>query len=112
MMRLLWWRKSKNPLFDEQFWATDPLGMNTTIARAGVVHHMLRRMSDTDLVTSIDALVMDPAFKADVEFYQRELQRREQARTNRLLMLLAFVATVAALVQGSEAAWSLIDRVW
>jgi hypothetical protein len=110
-MRLPWKRKSRNPLFADEFWATDPLDVNTAIAKGGATHYALRHMSDAAIVISIDALVIERDFKADVDFYQRELLRREQARTNTRLMWLAILATIAAVVQGSEAAWSIIDRL-
>src|SRR4051812_15231735 len=100
-------RKSKNPLFDEAFWATDPLGMNANIARLGSTYGTLRKLPDDALITYVDSLILEESFRADIDFYMRELLRREQARTNTVLIWLASVATFATIIGGIAAILAL-----
>ncbi len=85
----------------------DLLGVNLPLAKSGFGYDEIRKTSKKELIAYMDALIKQPGHKVDVDFYLRELTRREQVRTNRILLWLAIFATVAGCLQASPIAISL-----
>lgn len=80
------------------------LGMNDVLAKGGFPYEQMREMSNKQLIFCMDTLTIGIEYRADADFYMRELLRREQTRTNILLIWLASAATVAACLQAAPVA--------
>jgi hypothetical protein len=93
-------RREMNRL-GEQILRDDSLRMNEALARLGHPYRQLRNAPTHEIVTYLDKLTEKDRGEHGIEIYLGELQRREQAKTNRLIIWLGGVATIAGCIQAS-----------